>query len=74
MVTLRGGPYPVTYPRKSRKDPFLKGVAGDAINLFMPAAAFNCRKWMRKQTHLFAFILSWLFDETKKDLATQTVA
>ena len=25
---------------------YLKGTVGDAINLFLAAAAFNCRKWM----------------------------
>ena len=40
---------------------FLKGAVGDAINLFMAAAAFNFKKWMRKVTHLFALIAFWLF-------------
>ena len=44
---------------------FLKGVLGDAINLFMAAAAFNFRKWIRRLAHLFARILSCLFTETK---------
>lgn len=52
---------------------FLKGVPGDAINLFMAAAAFNFRKWMRKLAHLFAFILLWLCGETSDDLVTQPV-
>jgi hypothetical protein len=29
---------------------FLKGFAGDQINLLMAAAAFNFRKWMREVT------------------------
>ena len=52
---------------------FLKGVLGDAINLFMAAAAFNFRKWMRKVGQFFALILLWLCGETRDDLATQPV-
>jgi len=52
---------------------FLKGVLGDAINLFMAAAAFNLRKWMRKVTQFFALILLCLFGKTKDDLSRQTV-
>jgi hypothetical protein len=50
---------------------FLKGVLGDAINLFMAAAAFNFRKWMRKLACFFVPILLWLRGETRNDLATQ---
>lgn len=35
---------------------FLKGIAGDQINVMLVAAAFNLRKWMRKvekQTETF---------------------
>jgi IS5 family transposase len=32
---------------------YLKGAVGDAINLFMAAAAFNFRKWMRKRGGFF---------------------
>ncbi len=39
---------------------FLKGAVGDAINLFMAAAAFNFRKWMRKLVHFWALIATWL--------------
>lgn len=42
---------------------FLKGVLGDAINLFM-AAAFNFRKWMRRLAQYFALILVYLFSGT----------
>ena len=35
---------------------YLKGAVGDAINLFMAAAAFNFRKWMRKLGGLFALL------------------
>jgi IS5 family transposase len=45
---------------------FLKGVLGDAINLFMAAAAFNFRKWMRGLAHLFTLILLCLFAGTKR--------
>lgn len=37
---------------------FLKGVAGDSINLMLAAAAFNFKKWMREIT---SFILAILF-------------
>jgi len=40
---------------------YLKGVLGDAINLFMAAAAFNFKKWMRKLGHFFALFTLWLF-------------
>ncbi|SDB42162.1 Transposase DDE domain-containing protein, partial [Desulfonatronum thiosulfatophilum] len=40
---------------------YLKGVLGDAINLFMAAAAFNFRKWIRKFEHFFALFTLWLF-------------
>lgn len=32
---------------------YLKGAIGDAINLFMAAAAFNFRKWIRALDHIF---------------------
>jgi IS5 family transposase len=35
---------------------YLKGALGDAINLFMAAAAFNFRKWMRKLGGAFALV------------------
>jgi len=35
---------------------YLKGAVGDAINLFMAAAAFNFRRWMRKLGGLFALV------------------
>ncbi|SOB59988.1 protein of unknown function [Pseudodesulfovibrio profundus] len=40
---------------------YLKGAVGDAINLFMAAAAFNFRKWMRKLGGLFALLALLLF-------------
>jgi IS5 family transposase len=42
---------------------YLKGAVGDAINLFMAAAAFNFRKWIRKLGGLFAFLAFFLFAE-----------
>ncbi len=52
---------------------FLKGVLGDAINLFMAAAAFNFRKWMRKAAQFLALILSCLLDGTKGETSLQAV-
>lgn len=36
---------------------YLKGAVGDAINLFMAAAAYNFRKWMRAVVLFFAFLI-----------------
>jgi IS5 family transposase len=36
---------------------YLKGTIGDAINLLLPAAAFNCRKWMRAVAERLFFVL-----------------
>ena len=47
----RAGIEPVTGHLKSDhrlKRNFLKGFAGDQINLIMAAAAFNFKKWMRE--------------------------
>ena len=52
---------------------FLKGVLGDAINLFMAAAAFNFRKWMGKVAQFFALILFCLFTGTKGEPSRQAV-
>ncbi len=52
---------------------FLKGVLGDAIDLFMAAAAFNFRKWMRKVTQFFALILFSLLDWSKSETVRQAV-
>jgi hypothetical protein len=38
----------------------MAGEPGDAISLFMAAAAFNFREWMRQLAHLFALIVSCL--------------
>jgi len=32
---------------------FLKGIFGDEINVILAAAAFNLRKWMRKEETFF---------------------
>ncbi len=40
---------------------YLKGVIGDAINLFMAAAAFNFKKRMRAVRHFWAQMLLWMF-------------
>ncbi len=40
---------------------YLKGAIGDAINLYMAAAAFNFRKLMRKTGGLFTFLALLLF-------------
>ena len=34
---------------------YLKGIAGDAINLMMSAAAFNFKSWMNKLKRKFSF-------------------
>ncbi len=44
---------------------YLRGVSGDAINLFMAAAAFNFRKWMRKLCHFFLLLRSGCFSMPK---------
>ena len=35
---------------------YLKGTVGDAINLILAAAAFNCKKWMRAAAQMLLFI------------------
>jgi len=45
---------------------YLKGVLGDAIKLFMAAAASNFRKWMRRQARHFALFLVCLLGVTKR--------
>ena len=39
---------------------YLKGTLGDAINLFMAAAAYNFRKWMRELWHHLSLFAAWL--------------
>lgn len=41
---------------------YLKGTAGDKINTFLAAAAYNMMKWMRiKRKEFFDFIFRWYF-------------
>ncbi len=48
---------------------FLKGLTGDAINLFMACAAFNFKKWMRRLRHLFPHFAFWLcFEHRTRNL------
>jgi len=44
---------------------YLKGAMGDAINLFLAAAAYNFRKLMRGLGGLFAFLALLLFGQAK---------
>ncbi len=51
---------------------YLKGALGDAINLFMAAAAFNLKKWMRKLIQFFAHLTFLLCGEASdRKLVTQ---
>ena len=46
---------------------FLKGSAGDSINLMLAAAAFNFRKWMREVQEIFwAILLACLATNNKR--------
>jgi len=40
---------------------YLKGIAGDAINLMMAAAAFNFKKLLRQLIYFFVSILQHIF-------------
>jgi IS5 family transposase len=40
---------------------YLKGTIGDAINLLLAAAAFNCKKWMNALTESLLFVLFCLY-------------
>ena len=44
---------------------YLKGALGDAINLFMAAAAFNFKKWMRALRHLGALFVLWISSSSR---------
>lgn len=49
---------------------YLKGVVGDAINLFMASAAFNFKKWMQQLGEFFAlFSLVTMFGDSRQRLA-----
>jgi IS5 family transposase len=41
---------------------YLKGALGDAINLLLAAAAFNCKKWMNALAQGLFFVLFFLCD------------
>jgi IS5 family transposase len=53
---------------------YLKGAVGDAINLFMAAAAFNFRKWMRKIGEFFALLAFLLLGEDSSRRLAENVA
>ncbi len=38
---------------------YLKGALGDVLNLFLAAAAFNFKKWMRKAAQALSFFLNF---------------
>jgi IS5 family transposase len=40
---------------------FLKGAIGDAINLFMAAAGYNFRRWMRGLSQFLSLFVAWLY-------------
>lgn len=39
---------------------YLKGVIGDALNLFMACSAYNFNKWMRELRHFLFLFAVWL--------------
>jgi transposase, IS5 family len=53
---------------------YLKGSIGDAINLFMAAAAFNFRKLIRAWAHFFVLFilmpLGWYWKPRRTALVT----
>jgi IS5 family transposase len=47
---------------------YLKGTIGDAINLLLAAAAFNCKKWMNAvRSGLFFVLLAFWVAMRRKD-------
>lgn len=46
---------------------YLKETIGDAINLFMAAAAFNCAKWMKAVAEGLFFVLIALWAISRRD-------
>jgi IS5 family transposase len=52
---------------------YLKGMAGDAINLLMSATAFNLNKWMRGLAPclIFAIFQLWSIFMAKKEQKTR---
>ena len=49
---------------------FLKGIAGDNVNLMMAAAAFNFKKWIRQLFH-FLFSIFRRFFQSQNENQTQ---
>ena len=45
---------------------YLKGTIGDAINLLLAAAAFNCKKWMNAFAERLLFVLLFLCEWNHK--------
>lgn len=46
---------------------YLKGTIGDALNLLMAAAAFNCRKWMKAMASELFFGLIFLLAKLRRE-------
>ena len=52
---------------------YLKGAIGDAINLLLAAAAFNCRKWMRALTKGILFVIIFLCEMNQQKKFNESV-
>jgi len=50
---------------------YLKGTIGDAVNLLLAAAAFNCRKWMRALAQGLFFVLFAVYATVSNDKDAQ---
>jgi IS5 family transposase len=46
---------------------YLKGTMGDAVNLLLAAAAFNCAKWMKAVAERLFFVLITLWTIMRRD-------
>jgi IS5 family transposase len=46
---------------------YLKGTIGDAVNLLMAAAAFNCRKWMRTLSSELFFVIIFFWAVIRRE-------
>lgn len=54
---------------------YLKGTIGDAINLLLAAAAFNCKKWMKAVAERLLFVLlAFCLATSCKKAYQQTIA
>jgi hypothetical protein len=51
---------------------YLKGAIGDAINLLLAAAAFNCKKWMNALARGLIFVLLFLDQISRNKLYKTT--